>query len=1256
MTTCGNQKFVLTAVFLFVAVFGTALNAALNQEGWIALVNNKPFEAKKIFLENLDAEDSKVAGEAHRGLAFSSEFVGQSDSCMKLLFEGYLEDGNDIYLGAASQYLIPFARTHSGHHAKDGYKVYKDLSEQETIYNAGFTEDLATRYLNDGKLSKAEKLMEPLGIVRDFRMIGPFENISGSGYKKVYPPETELDLAKKYSGKDGTEASWFPYHNKAVRGWVFTENNFPASNSVLYYFANVKSEKEQVVNLGFGASGAFKVFLNDNLVLADSVFRNTGIDMFMQKVKLFKGGNKLLVKLCHEEKHSNFNIRFFDETGKRLQSVSYSNEPGKFRKDTTSYANLTNSPVVERIEKHLRSRLEENSEDMEAALLLAKFYNISEMTDKGQKLAREYIEKYPESSVWHSHLSESLVRSRRITDAQTSIRSAYKLCNYNFQAWLNELQVISTTAGFSEIQEFINTSPERFQSSLSALLVLFGHYAETENKSELIRLLDHFEDNYQESDIIVGMLATFYSNQGNVRKAQSLLKRYIKHEHTSIEMYSELAGMYLRKGQKKKAVKTLLKGLEYSPNETGIYYYLAKLSLQNRDFDDADEFVSEALKLMPSSAALLTLKGSVYSALGEKERAKKALRQSIRYAYNSFDAWSQLLLLEGKQELQQMVPAPDPGEISKRAQKWEDLDGDDGSILSYVKDVFLYPSRCSRERYFLMVHLPTQNSIDIWKEYRIAYNGHYQALNISRAFSKSADGKETPADVSQNLVVFKTLAPGDNIVLEWTLENYYQQNMAKQVWGDHEFSLPFPVYETELRFVTPIEDTIPYTVQGSSIKVEKENLQDFVVTKFTRGAYKNPPREMYSPVESADEDKVYYSTFPSWSSIVDWYLNITENKLEQTYELRAIVDSLTEGVTDPRERVRRIHQYITGTVMYSFVPFRQSGWTPQAAREVLSTKIGDCKDMSSLGKSMLDIAGIESDLVLVNTWDQNSKYPSYIGPNFNHCILSYTIDGKREFVDFTNKYLALGNLPRMDQGSLALIINKGEDSLLHLPVDMPESRTIKRVVTSKLDSSGTLRRRIESTRTGVHAGSYRASNRPLSPEERRKNLQKVLASDYSQAAVDSIKIEGLDDLSNEVYTEYYFTAKKAVKMSGNNTAIFDLDLIDQISSSDYPSEEKRERDIDMLRSWFGVGTYELEGMLEIPEKWKLVNTPEKVEMSGDWGEYSFELVQEGNRIVYRRRAVFSFRDLIPAHESEQLRSLLSGISRADNVQLVFFTE
>ncbi len=1253
-----NQKTIIirrAVISISLLMFTFQLNAQTNADGWSAFVNNDPVKARNIFGSNISSPDSKTAGEAYRGLAFSCDFMGLEDSCMVYLLRAYMKDKDEISLTAASQSLIPFSRTHSGHFVSEGYKVYTELSKQKSMYNACHIEDLANRYVNDGKLSKATKLLKPLGTVHTFRMIGPFENISGSGYRKVFPPEQELDFSARYRGKDGSEASWFPYVNEAVTGWTFTENNYTSKNAVIYYYSNIRSETEQSVNIGFGASGAFKVFLNDDLVLADSVFRNTGIDMYMQKVSLHKGDNKLLIKLCHEKRNSNFLVRFFGDDGRGLPSISYNGEKADYTPGSTTFGNLTNSPFVSRIENYLTDRLNKNDNDLEAAFLLVRFYNIAEMTDKGQKLASRFIQKYPQSSVWQEMYSEALMRGRKITDAQTAIKSAYRNCNYNYKAWTNELEVIGNSAGLSDVKQFILKSPEQFRNTLQAQLYMFSYYAETENKSEAIKILDLFEREYLGNEVVVNILANLYASQGNTRRAEAILNRYIDYERTATGMFSTLSDVYLRMGQKSKAVSTLMQCLKYSPNEPGIYYYLAKLSLQNREFSAAQQYIDKGLKLMPSSPGMVALQGSIKSAQGKTEEAKEAFRKSIRFAYNSFDAWSQLLALEGKQEPQNMVEVPEPGELIKSTKEWKDLSGDNGAILSYTKDVFLYPSKCSRERYFLMVHLPTQSAIDNWKEYRISFNSYYQALSVAKAYSRSATGKETPADVSQNLVVFKTLLPGDNIVLEWTLDNYYQFDMARNLWGEHEFSLRYPVYETKLRLVTPGNDSIPYTVHGANITVSKDTVQDFLITSFSRGAYKNSPREPFSFVENANDDKVFYSSFPSWSSIVDWYLNLTENKVEQTYELKELVDSLTQGVTDDREKVRRVHNYITKTVRYSFIPFRQSGWIPQQANEVLASRIGDCKDMASLGKSMLDIAGIPSDLVLVSTRDQNSIYPSYVGPDFNHCILSYVLDGKREFTDLTDRFLSLGSLPRMDQGALALIVKRGTDSLIHLPVDSANGRFVKRVVQSVLDSSGTLIRKIESTRTGIHAESYRSSYISMPLDERKKDLQKVLASTYSQAVVDSFIIEGLDSLTDTVFSDYHFTAKNAAQVSGT-TILFDLDINDRIKPDYFPSDQNRTQDIDMLQSWFGIGTFALEGELAIPQGWRLVNMPQNVQMSDTWGEYSLNFTLQDNKLIYVRKAVFDFRNPIKADQSADFRSLMSRLADADNVQLVFMKE
>lgn len=1226
-----------------------------NSEGWKSLVNNSPVKASNIFRSNLSSSDKQIVSEAYRGLTFSAKFLGQYDTAMVMLFKSFIAD-RDIHLfNAAWINVLSFSRSWKGHQIADGYEVLKRLSKEPGLFNGEATSMLTDRLVNDGKLSQAQKLIDKMGIVRNFQMIGPFDNISGSGYRKIFPPEKEVDLSKKYTGKDGAEVSWFPFVNRKMDGWLFTQYNYNSYNAILYYFANIHSEKKQSVYLGFGASGSFKVFLNDNLVLADSVFRNTGTDMFVQEVKLYKGDNKLLIKLGHERKYSNFLIRFMNKKGQKLGSLSYKNSAGNFKTDTSTYTNLVNSHIIEKVEKVLKERLQKKPRDLEAAILLMDFYNASELTDKGQELARKFLSYYPKSSLWHGLYSESLLRSRKITDMQTEIKTAYNLCNQNFEAWQNELEILGASASSRDILNFIHTSPDLFQNTPDALLNKFKHYSQIGNESEVLKTIDLLQEKYSDLDMVISLLVSLYVNRGDTKKAEEVLEKLIRHQRTSVDAYSTLAGIYLKMGQRDKAVKTYQECLKYSPNSPGIYYYLAKLSLQHKENMEAEKYIHKALSIMPTSSTMISLKGMILNALGKKADAIETFKQSIRYTYNDFDAWDQLLPLEGKPALTSLTKLPDPIALQAKTRDWKDLHSENGSILAYIKDVFFYPSRCSRERYFLMVHLPTQNAIDIWKEYSISYNGYYQTLNITRALSKDENGKETPADVNRNMIVFKTLQPGDNILFEWSIDNYYKQEMARQVWGEHEFSLHFPVYNTELRLITPVKDTIGYTIQGKNVSLSHQKIEDFVITKFSREPYKNPSSETFLLIDPPQTDKVYYSTFTTWADISNWYTNVTENKLEQTFELRALADSLTKNAKTSEEKINKIHEYLTSAIRYSFVSFRQSAWIPQPANEVLATKIGDCKDMSSLGKSLLDYAGIESDLVLVNTSDQNSIYPSFIGPNFNHCIVSYSLGGKRNFIDITDNSIPANSLPRMDQGALALIITKDNDSLIHLPLDSSFERGITRNITTNLDLNGTLVRTVDAVKSGVFAGDMRRSYRYLSQEEQEKSLQSILVKSYPSVTVDTLELLDLYSLKDSLRYRYGYTAKNAAKFTGK-TALLALDIPDIITSTSYPNEEKRSYPIDMTHTWFGIGTFESLGTLTIPKVWRLIEIPESISLTGDWGSYALSINQKGNVISYKRKAVFNFNKPISVEDSKKLRDTLAKITQADNVQLMFYTK
>jgi hypothetical protein len=59
-----------------------------------------------------------------------------------------------------------------------------------------------------GRTAEAEKLWAAHAPVRSWRVIGPFDNVSLSGFEKRYAPEREIAFAGSYPGKEGQALRW----------------------------------------------------------------------------------------------------------------------------------------------------------------------------------------------------------------------------------------------------------------------------------------------------------------------------------------------------------------------------------------------------------------------------------------------------------------------------------------------------------------------------------------------------------------------------------------------------------------------------------------------------------------------------------------------------------------------------------------------------------------------------------------------------------------------------------------------------------------------------------------------------------------------------------------------------------------------------------------------------------------------------------------------------------------------------------------
>jgi hypothetical protein len=371
-------------------------------------------------------------------------------------------------------------------------------------------------------------------------------------------------------------------------------------------------------------------------------------------------------------------------------------------------------------------------------------------------------------------------------------------------------------------------------------------------------------------------------------------------------------------------------------------------------------------------------------------------------------------------------------------------------------------------------------------------------------------------------------------------------------------------------------------------------------------------------------------------------------------EINALTDSLTKGIDSPGEKTTRIHEFIVRNIRYSHVSFRQSGWVPQSSKEVLATRIGDCKDMSSLGKAMAERADIPAYLVLVNTREHNYIDHAYVGPDFNHCILAVELEGKLCYMDLTEANLPYYRLPKKDQGAMALIIKPGNKSLITLPVDQPKDRIGKRTLKSTIDTNGAIVQKVSGIRVGISAGGRRDSYRFKSYEEQEKVIHEAIEDYYPDVTIDTLSFRYLDTLCDTVGFSYTYKSKNGVTFSGN-TAIMPVHIPDNISNSNVPREDKRVYPLDLYRVWYNIGTFHMNGEINYPANWRPLSLPSPVKLKTEYGNYSYDFRRKGNKIVYKRVMELNITDSIELKEYAKVRKFLASIAKADAVQLVFKT-
>jgi hypothetical protein len=404
-------------------------------------------------------------------------------------------------------------------------------------------------------------------------------------------------------------------------------------------------------------------------------------------------------------------------------------------------------------------------------------------------------------------------------------------------------------------------------------------------------------------------------------------------------------------------------------------------------------------------------------------------------------------------------------------------------------------------------------------------------------------------------------------------------------------------------------------------------------------------------------ERVVVTSIPDWSYVANWYSDLSNIKAKTDYEIKEKVKEILgnkTGLTD-YQKAKLLYQYIEENLNYSDVPFLHSALTPQRASRTLRTRLGDCKDLSTLFVAMCKEAGLNANLVLVDTRDNGDTNLDLPTIGFNHCIAQLNNAGKNYLVELTNNYLPFGSMSYSLENANGLYIpaeGKSTTNAELVKLNTP-SRTLNTIIrktsiTFKGENADIERRNV---RYGAEASSLRYNYKNKSDADRKKDLLSSLSGEFNRKVnLRSLSLTSLDDLADSVVMQYNCGVDKFTS-SLMGMQLFKLPWNDMYNSLDFVALDKRTQPFSLWQFSSTKKDYEVI-TVTLPAGKQLAEIPKDIILKHPGITYSLTYkIKPGS--IQAIREVNYLKDNIPLEEYESFKEIITQMNEADGKQYGF---
>lgn len=1112
----------------------------------------------------------------------------------------------------------------------------------------------AMHHVFSNEPARAREEWDRMGALFNWQLAGPFENISGSGFHTKHGPLESAVATARFRGLNNMEMGWFTPPRMNDEGWIFPGSHIRENTAVVYAQTFVYSPADVKALLNAGSNGSMKVWVNDALVISEAKGRVTELDCYKNYTTLNQGYNRVLVQLSADDNSfSNFIVRFTDDNYYPIKDLKTTSEAQPYKK-TSSLASAVS--LKHFAEDFFQKKIAAKPNVLINYLLLSQVYLRNEKTNESRQVLEKALALAPENSLLRFELIQCLIkagnRSLMLQEIER-IKEKDPKCLLTLQL---------------ELQQHMDE--EKYEDAASKLEEIVAAFGKTEYSSEVNtkllanmgkyeELLKTAEQNFHDYPGHQGFLRVMFSiKKDAMNDPKGALELYEKFLDSSfhIDIVKALLDEYSAQGMAGKQLALMNKINEEQGYDPQFSSSIANFYFTKKNYAKALEYAEAALKLAPYESGYWSDLAAIHEQMNNKPAAISSYKKAIYYNRTNYDAYKKLATLEGKPDTYKLLPQTDVYDLVRKApQKNEDHNF---AYLMDEKSVIIYGEGASEEYISYAVKLYNQKAIDSWKEISLP-NNWTQSLMVEKAEVIKPNGSKVPAERNDADIVFTNLEPGDAIYVRYRLQNYSRGRMGREFWSKFMFEAFQPTGIARYCLIAPKDFKFNTKITGGkgTLNPVVKEVQGFKMYTWEMKDIAPLEDEPLMPGLADLSTVLHLSTLNTWSEVAEWYSSVAYQDHGDDFELNNTYQEIfagKKGLSD-LEKARLIYNYIVRNIQYSSIPFRQSGLVPQPISRIITTRLGDCKDVSSLFVALAGKAGLKAQLVLIDTRDNGTRDMVLPSVSFNHCIAKALIDGKEYYLELTDRNLPFGSHPSHLYEALSLDIpamgQSGKDAGLK-PL-LAQNRTPDEVNTTlkvKVDGRN-LQFDVLAQRKGHLTSGWRESYATASASDLYKSIQQSVSGSYKNPVkLNTVKFIGLDELGDSVTLDYSYSVKNEVIEAGSMKMI-KLPLLDMVASIDNLSLDKRHFPVEYWR-YENTDIYESNITVELQPGQKFLEVPEDQSFTFNKSTYAIKYTRVGDVLKVRRFARLDRSNILPA-DYENFKKFFNDIIEAESKYIVF---